>query len=192
MADKAIRYLFAIITPIIVAGMFASDWIFPLWLGEDIGAPAAEVAKLCLIGSWAVAFAKIGHTKLQAGGAPQKVVYSVVVQMVIFLPLMVWLTLEYGVIGAAGAFAIRQSFDAVLLYRLAFGNFAYGLRFAGMLAFLIACWILTFWTSEFGLLAQLAIFTSMLVPVLAASWIAAPELFQKPLAILRNRGSHAG
>ena len=51
LADKASRYLFAIATPAIVFGILVSDVVFPFWLGDEIGFPSAEVAKISLVGT---------------------------------------------------------------------------------------------------------------------------------------------
>ena len=188
LTEKAIRYLFAITTPIIVAGIFASDFIFPLWLGEEIGVPAAGVAKLCMIGSWATAFGKIGHTQLQAGGRPQLVLWSVSAQMVVFIPLMALLTMEYGVIGAAMAFALRQACDAAILYWLAYRRTTYLLRYAILIALLVACWQLTLLAMDQALLLRLALAAAALLPVIVASYFAAPQLYRYPVQMLFSRG----
>ncbi len=187
LTEKAIRYLFAITTPIIVAGIFASDFIFPLWLGEEIGVPAAGVAKLCLIGSWATAFGKIGHTRLQAGGKPELVLWSVSGQMVVFIPLMALLTMKFGVIGAAMAFALRQAFDAAILYWLAYRRTTYLLRYVALMALLIACWQLTLMMMEEPLVLRLAIAAAALLPVVIASYFAAPRLYRYPVELVFSR-----
>lgn len=115
LADKAIRYLTTLTTPLFLLGILLVHWFLDLWIGEEFATKASAVAQIALLGFWANAIAKIPHALLQAAGRPDVVAKCHLAELVPYF-LLLYFGVEYlGLIGAAAAFSIRASADTIVL-----------------------------------------------------------------------------
>jgi len=115
LADKALRSLAIIITPLFLIGIFSIDWFLSFWIGEEFASQASFVGQILLLGFWWNAIARIPHALLQAAGRPDVVAKSHLAELIPYL-LLLYVGLGYlGISGAAIAFSIRALADSVIL-----------------------------------------------------------------------------
>jgi O-antigen/teichoic acid export membrane protein len=115
LADKALRYIVSIITPLFLLGIFFIHWFLGFWINEDFASKASVVGQILLLGFWANAIARIPFALLQAVGRPDIVARCHLVEVIPYF-LLLYFGLEYlGIIGAAIAFSLRTSADAIAL-----------------------------------------------------------------------------
>jgi O-antigen/teichoic acid export membrane protein len=115
LADKAIRTLIVVITPLFLIGVFVIDWFLAVWIGDDFSSRASLVGQILLLGFWGNAIARIPHALLQASGKPAIVAKCHLAELVPYFFLL-YVGLEYfGIVGAAIAFSVRAIADSMIL-----------------------------------------------------------------------------
>lgn len=112
----------AIMTPVIMGLIFNMHWLLELWIGAEIANEAYLIGQILLISSWGLAMALIPLTVLHARAQPKKALLAYIIEIPIYV-FALWYGLEnYGLIGAAAAYALRCVLDVILLSALA-GSF---------------------------------------------------------------------
>lgn len=115
LADRATVVLLAVMTPIVIAGIFVAQPFLNVWLGNSLAANSAGVSELILLGVWVNALVIPHHARFMATENPRTVVMIYLIQIPIYL-LMLWVGLKYwGVVGAAGAWSLRVCIDTIML-----------------------------------------------------------------------------
>jgi O-antigen/teichoic acid export membrane protein len=116
LAGDAVTALAAVMTPLVVGGILAMPIFMRLWVGTGFAAHAAPVGMILLLGIWTNALANIPFGHLQARNRPDLTAKFHVLELAPFL-FVLWCGLHYfGLIGAAGAWSLRVTADAVLLF----------------------------------------------------------------------------
>jgi O-antigen/teichoic acid export membrane protein len=124
LARDGMSALAAVMTPLVIAGIYLMRPFLELWISAEFSQKAALVGQIILVGYWFNSFAKIPYAKIQARGRPDLVAKCHLAEVLPYLgALYLGLTL-FGIEGAATAFSLRVMVDFILL--------AY---FAGMLNF---------------------------------------------------------
>lgn len=101
----------AICAPAIVAVSVALN----IWLGAQFSADASEISRIILCGVWINGIAFVPAMLLQSQGRPSIPAKLHVAELLPFL-LILWIGIHYfGLLGAALAWAIRVTVDAILL-----------------------------------------------------------------------------
>jgi O-antigen/teichoic acid export membrane protein len=115
----ALTAVSVVMTPIVLVSILGAGPFFNIWLGREIGPPAAEVAYILLPGIWANSLALVAMSILQGRGRPKFVAFAHLLETLPYAGLLyVGLTL-FGLNGAATASSLRMAVDALLLIRLA-------------------------------------------------------------------------
>lgn len=115
----ALTTVSVVMTPIILVSILCAGPFFDIWLGPEIGPPAAEVAYILLPAIWANSLGLVAMSILQGQGKPKFVAFAHVLETLPYAGLLyVGLTL-FGLKGAAMASSLRMVADALLLIRLA-------------------------------------------------------------------------
>ncbi|WP_310564796.1 flippase [Hydrogenophaga sp.] len=115
LAERATIVLIAIMTPVVITGIFLAQPALNLWLGYSLAANSAGVSELILLGVWINALTIPYHARLMATGHPKTVVTIYLIQIPIYL-FMLWIGLRnWGIAGAAGAWTLRVSIDTMML-----------------------------------------------------------------------------
>lgn len=119
LAHEAVLSLVAVITPLIVAGMVVMKPFLSLWVGADLAEVSAPVGEVLLIGVWINCLAVIPFGMLQGQRRPDVVAKFHALELIPYVAVL-WMGLEFaGVQGAAWAWVLRVSADAVLLFSAA-------------------------------------------------------------------------
>ena len=89
--------------------------LLSMWLGDRFGAETAAAASWMCYGIVINGIALIPYTLLQGHGHARAVAWMQVAQLVPFIAALIWLTQQYGIVGAAAVWAIRAQVDALLM-----------------------------------------------------------------------------
>lgn len=88
---------------------------FVVWMGQDFAVHAVTVARLLLFGAWMNGLASVPYAYLQGQGKPDKVAKLHISEVLPYLLALWFFTGQLGVAGAAVAWALRTTIDALML-----------------------------------------------------------------------------
>jgi O-antigen/teichoic acid export membrane protein len=115
LAEDAIMALAAVMTPLVVFGVAILPVFMRYWVGISFAQRAAPIGTVLLAGIWINSLAIIPFEHLQAVNRPDLTAKFHILEMVPFLAVL-WIGVHYfGLIGAAWAWTLRVTFDALLL-----------------------------------------------------------------------------
>lgn len=113
LMNQAVTSLIAIQTPFIVIAILLMHPFLILWIGTPLANQSAPVAIILLLGIWINGPSYPCYSYLQAIGRPDIMTKFYLVQLVPFL-LFLWFIVGYfGILGAAIAWSLRMTVDAV-------------------------------------------------------------------------------
>ncbi|MGI4862007.1 MAG: flippase [Janthinobacterium lividum] len=142
--EKATRLLAAILTPIIVLGIFAMGPFIHFWINPKFAEQAAPIGCILLVGIWFNSLAFIPITYLQAQARPGVVARLQLWQIAPFL-IVLWFSIHhFGLMGAAWAWTARVIIDSILLA----GAANQSMKLMKFCAFPIAALILSYAVNE--------------------------------------------
>jgi O-antigen/teichoic acid export membrane protein len=127
LARSALQALAALMTPLVVGGLFLIEPFLRWWLHPEFAVYASTSARILLLGFWANAFARIPYVALQAAGRPGVVARCHLAELLPYLGALYVGLSTWGLPGAALAFSVRAFADCGLLLLLA-GFLRAGLR----------------------------------------------------------------
>lgn len=116
LARDAVGAMYAVFTPLVAAALMAMDPAMRLWLGAEIGAQAAPLARILLVATWLNCFAQVPATRLQASGRPDLVSKLLLVQVPFYLAALWFALHHFGLAGAAWVYLLRVVADTALLF----------------------------------------------------------------------------
>ncbi len=109
----------AIMTPIIVGLVFNMHWLLKIWIGAEIAQETYLIGQILLISSWGLGIALIPLTVLHSRAQPKKPLIAYAIEAPLYI-IALWYGLDnYGLIGAAIAYAFRCTINAILLSTIA-------------------------------------------------------------------------
>ena len=114
--ERGVRWIFIVLFPItLVAAVFASDGL-RLWISEDFSQHSSAVLQCLAAGVLVNSLAHIPFAFIQGAGRPDLTAKLHLVELPFYL-LALWLLMnQWGLIGAAAAWALRAAFDAVAMF----------------------------------------------------------------------------
>jgi O-antigen/teichoic acid export membrane protein len=115
LSANAISAILAIMTPAVIIGIIVLDRFLSLWVGEDIARDVSFVGKILLAGYWINSLSLVPYARLQAIGRPDLVTKLLLVELPVYLPVMYFAIISYGLLGAAVTFSVRLAVDYILL-----------------------------------------------------------------------------
>jgi len=119
LSTTALLRLMAVLTPMIVFGIFLMHPFLSIWVGREFAARSTAVGEMILVGVWFNCLAVIAGCHLQATGRPGIVARLIVYELVPFLAFLWWAMHAFGVLGAALAWSARSTINSVLLIHAA-------------------------------------------------------------------------
>lgn len=114
---SAVRLTFIAIFPLTLILVTVAPEGLSLWLGGDFSANSYEVMRWLAIGVFMNCIAQIPQALLQGTGRPDISAKLHLLELVIYVPAVVWMTVDYGIVGTAIAWDIRIALDVILLFR---------------------------------------------------------------------------
>lgn len=118
LVADAVRVLLVLMTPVIIVGLFLIQPFLGWWIDTEFATEAASVGQIILLGLWANSLAIIPYVTLQAQGRPDLVAKAHLVEVLPYLAMLYIGLTHWGVAGAAWAWSLRVSLDALLLFIL--------------------------------------------------------------------------
>jgi O-antigen/teichoic acid export membrane protein len=113
--SQAVKIVALAIGPILVALAAFAPEVLTVWVGAEFAAVGALPLRILALGVFWSALAHILVSLLQGVGRPDLVARAHGVELVVYVPLLTWLILGWGVAGAAVAWTLRASLDLALL-----------------------------------------------------------------------------
>ncbi len=112
----AIRIVSCLMAPVLIAGLVIMRPFLSIWIGPELADTAVPVGQILTLGLWANTMAFIPYGYLQSRGRPDLPAKFHVAELFVYAPALYFLTMRFGVVGAAWAWDLRVLVDALLLY----------------------------------------------------------------------------
>ena len=93
-----------------------SPTFFRYWIGADFALVSAPVAQLLFPGMWMAGLSFVGFTLLQSQGRADLTGKLSMLEFVPFLTILWALTVRFGIVGAAFAWSLRCTADALAIF----------------------------------------------------------------------------
>lgn len=119
-----------------------------LWMGETFASYAGPVFGILMIGAWINGVAFIPFELLQARGRPDLVAKIHALELVPFILILWFLLKQFGLAGAAVAWVLRVSIDALLLFGAAQFKFQHLIRITPALVIIFASYLMAQYVSD--------------------------------------------
>lgn len=118
LTEQATITLAYVFGGVCAAALFLVQPFFTLWISADFAAQATRVGQVLILGSWINGLALIALSLIQGQGRPDLAAKVHTIELLPFIGLL-WLMIQQcGLVGAAIAWTIRVSVDALLLFWL--------------------------------------------------------------------------
>lgn len=122
---SGVKYTLLSIFPFTLLLVVLSREALDLWIGPEFAEQSAQVLQWLAMGVFLNGFAQVPFALIQGCGRPDITAKLHLVELPFYLAAIWFLTMEYGIVGAALAWALRAAVDAIAL-------FALSLRFVGV------------------------------------------------------------
>lgn len=120
---RALKYVFVAIGILALLLVAYAPLLLRRWLGADFAVASLGVFRILAVGVLINSLAFIPFNLLQAVGRPNLPATFHLVELPLYLLMLWFLTLRFGIDGAAWAWTLRVSFDALLLFGAAWSLF---------------------------------------------------------------------
>lgn len=111
-------YISIICLPIVVIGAIFAPELMKLWMGDKFGGLDAQVLRILLIGFYVNGLALIPFSLLQSRGNARVTALIHLIEVIPYLGLLYFMTINYGIIGTAIAWSTRMFVDLIAMYTL--------------------------------------------------------------------------
>lgn len=113
---QAVRWLYFLLLPITVVLVLFAHEILTWWVGLAFASNSAVLLQIFSLGIFINCIAHVPFTLIQSAGMPRLTALIHAVELPFFIVVLWWLTLKYGLIGAAAAWLLRMTIDTVLMF----------------------------------------------------------------------------
>jgi O-antigen/teichoic acid export membrane protein len=115
---RSLKYLLLTLSPVFaLLILFAGD-ILRLWLGADFAAKATQVFQVLALGLFFACVAWVPYTVIQSVGRPDITAKFQLLELPAYVCLAWFLTKQFGIVGAACAWASRAALELVFFFRV--------------------------------------------------------------------------
>jgi O-antigen/teichoic acid export membrane protein len=174
LAADSIRTLLGLITPLAIVGILLMGPFLEWWISPEFANTSTQLGQILLVGMWAHSLAYIPYAQLQARGRPDLVALCHAVELPLYLFLLFVSMREWGITGAAFAWSIRATLDAMALYALSRPSFCMCKMLMGFALPLVTCATLTIGASKLGIF-QWTAGALALIGCFGLWWYSAPK-----------------
>lgn len=113
---KAVLLNLIFILPLCLFIMIFAKDILSLWINSEFSKNSYKVLIILSLGMFIGSFASVPYTAMQAMGYQKKTALIHCCEFIVFIGVIYFLTVTYGVIGAAVAWTIRAVIDTAIMY----------------------------------------------------------------------------
>lgn len=115
---QAVQWVYIILLPIsLVICLFASE-ILSFWIGEDFALRSAVLLQVFAVGILINSITHIPFTLIQGVGRARQTAFVHIGIFPFYIPAVWWATVNFGLIGTAGAWLLRILVDSALMFLL--------------------------------------------------------------------------
>jgi O-antigen/teichoic acid export membrane protein len=114
--DQAIRVVYLLLFPIVLVLVALAEPGLTLWLGTEFSVNSSSVLRLLAIGVFINSIGQVPFALLQGIGRPDVTGKLHLLELPLYLAGMYWLTVRYGIEGAAIAWVARVALDSLILF----------------------------------------------------------------------------
>jgi O-antigen/teichoic acid export membrane protein len=187
LASEAVAALAAVTTPMIVLAAAVFPIFMRIWVGRSFAEHAAPIGVVLLAGIWVNGLAYVPYGHLQASGRPDIVAKFHAIEVIPFLGIL-WLGLHsFGLIGAAYAWTLRTTVDALLLFKVG-GSIPHWQRLLPGVLIVVAAAVLS---PTSAMSARMLAETVLLIVATVWSWTLSPVIRAIVRQRLNARNAHA-
>ncbi len=184
MGDAATTLMLCLISPPVLIAILAAEPFLKLWVGAQLGASAAPVARILILAFWFNALALVSFTRLQARGRPDVVTKILLVQIPPYWLALYFGMTHFGLRGCALACLLRMVMDFGLQSWMSDGVKMRIAPVARYGAVLVGAIIIAARVSD-NLLAFLCASCVLVVLILALAWRDLPSAMRARLTAYR-------
>lgn len=112
---RCVLVLAGLLLPVCLAMAFGAHWGLSIWLGVAFADQSALVLSVLALGLFFNGIAFVPFAAVQAAGYARITAQFHVIELIVYLPLLLWALDHYGLVGAAAAWTTRVILDLVLL-----------------------------------------------------------------------------
>ena len=116
---RAVLAVLVVMVPICASLAFGSRWGMTIWLGVDFADKAWPIASVLALGLLFNGLAQIPQAALLASGGVRAMALLHLAEFAVYVPILYFSLLSFGLIGAAGAWTARVFVDLVIHFILA-------------------------------------------------------------------------
>lgn len=116
---KVLSWLVFAMLPIVLVLIIFAEEILRLWINEEFASQSSTILRIFAVGILVNSLAHIPFTLIQSSGHARLTALIHVVEFPIFMLALWWLTISYGVEGAAWAWLLRIILDTVAMFACA-------------------------------------------------------------------------
>lgn len=116
---KGLLWLFLAMVPVVLVLILFADEILRLWINEEFASQSATILRILAAGILINSLAHIPFTLIQSSGNSRLTAMIHLCEFPLFMLALWWLTIQYGVVGAALAWLLRMIVDTALMFRYA-------------------------------------------------------------------------
>jgi O-antigen/teichoic acid export membrane protein len=113
---RSIKYIMIALTPLVLGAITFSGSLLSFWQGPELASKSAVVLQILLIGVLVNSLGYVPSNLLMGMNRPDSVAKIHIIQLPLYLGLAYFLISNWGILGAAIAFATRVTFEAILLF----------------------------------------------------------------------------
>jgi O-antigen/teichoic acid export membrane protein len=108
--------------PVVLVAFWFMNSILTLWISAEFAGESTMIAQIILVGVFVNSFNWITYGYLQSSSKVAWSIYTVFLELPLFLGFFYWATQHYGLLGAASVWSGRLILDFVLTHAVV-GNF---------------------------------------------------------------------
>ena len=116
---KCLGWIALVMTPACLSIALLSHWGLSLWMGPAFADQSWLIVVILTVGIWLNSIAFAPFTAIQASGQVQRIAKIHVLELVFYIPLLVFGINQFGLIGAAVTWVIRVGVDLMAMLHAA-------------------------------------------------------------------------
>src|SRR6185312_8084621 len=116
LAARALSSMAYVFAAVCAPAIILSPTFFRYWIGADFALVSAPVAQLLFPGMWMSGLSFVGFTLLQSQGRADLTGKLSMLEFVPFVTILWALTVRFGIVGAAFAWSLRCTADALAIF----------------------------------------------------------------------------
>jgi O-antigen/teichoic acid export membrane protein len=116
---KCLGWIAVTMTPFCLVVALSSHWGLSLWLGPPFADQSWLVVVILTVGIWLNSVAFVPFAAVQASGQVQRIAKIHVLELIFYVPLLVYSVKQFGLIGAAVAWVVRVAVDLMFMLHAA-------------------------------------------------------------------------